>query len=47
MEATNKRLVSRAAHIRKFKLIPNDFSGPGGELTPTQKLKRSVTAKKY
>jgi len=47
LEATNKKAVSRAAHIRKFKLIPDDFSIPGGELTPTLKLKRKVTEKKF
>lgn len=45
--ATNKKLVSKAAHIKKFKLLPIDFSQPGGELTPTMKLKRKVTEKKY
>lgn len=44
---TNKILVSKAAHIKKFKLLPIDFSIPGGELTPTMKLKRKVTEKKY
>jgi len=47
IEATNKKSVSRAAHIRKFKLLHDDFSIPGGELTPTLKLKRNVTQKKY
>lgn len=47
MDATNKKSVSRAAHIRKFKLVSTDFSIPGGELTPTLKLKRKVTEKKY
>jgi len=47
MEETNKKAVSRAAHIKKFKLLPNDFSIPGGELTPTMKVKRKVTEKKY
>ena len=47
IEETNKKSVSRAAHIRKFKLLPEDFSIPGGELTPTMKLKRKVTEKKY
>lgn len=46
-DETNKKSVSRAAHIRKFRLIPTDFSIPGGELTPTLKLKRKVTEKKY
>ena len=43
IEETNKKSVSRAAHIRKFKLLPDDFSIPGNELTPTMKLKRKVT----
>ena len=47
IEETNKKSVSRAAHIRKFKLIPSDFSIPGGELTPTLKLKRKFTEHKY
>jgi long-chain-fatty-acid--CoA ligase ACSBG len=43
----NKKLVSKAAHIKKFKLLAVDFSMPGGELTPTMKLKRKVTETKY
>jgi long-chain-fatty-acid--CoA ligase ACSBG len=45
--ATNKKSVSKAAHIKKIKLLPIDFSQPGGELTPTMKLKRKVTEQKY
>jgi len=45
--STNKKLVSKAAHIKKFTLLPVDFSQPGGELTPTMKLKRKVTEQKY
>ena len=44
---TNDLSVSKAAHIKKFKLIATDFSQPGGELTPTMKLKRKVTEQKY
>ena len=47
IEETNKKAISRAAHIRKFKLVPDDFSIPGGELTPTLKLKRKTTETKY
>lgn len=47
IDLTNKKSVSRAAHIRKFKLLPVDFSIPGGEFTPTLKLKRKVTETKY
>lgn len=47
MEKTNKKAVSRAAFVRKWKLLPVDFSIAGNELTPTLKLKRKVTEKKY
>jgi hypothetical protein len=30
IERTNTRAVSRAAHVRKIKLLPVDFSIPGG-----------------
>ena len=32
------RVVSKAAHVRKFLLLPTDFSLAGGELTPTLKV---------
>jgi long-chain-fatty-acid--CoA ligase ACSBG len=44
---TNSKAVSRAAHVRKWKILSVDFSISGGELTPTLKLKRKVTEKKY
>ena len=44
---TNQKSVSKAAHIKEFRLIPMDFSHPGGELTPTMKLKRKVTEAKF
>lgn len=47
LELTNQKSISRAAHIRKFLLLDSDFSIPGGELTPTLKLKRKVTELKY
>ena len=47
VESTNSKLVSKAAHIKKFKLLPEDFSIPGGEFTPTMKLKRKATEIKY
>jgi long-chain-fatty-acid--CoA ligase ACSBG len=43
----NKRATSRAQCVQKFKLLPEDFSIPGGELGPTLKLKRPFVAKKY
>ena len=43
----NKLSISRAQHIRRFKIILDDFSMEGGELTPTLKLKRKVVLEKY
>ena len=39
--------VSRAEGIKKFTVLPEDFSEAGGELTPTLKIKRSVVEQKY
>ncbi|GAA5167872.1 long-chain fatty acid--CoA ligase [Pseudonocardia eucalypti] len=39
--------VSHAEAIKKFKVLPVDFTESGGELTPTMKLKRNVVAKTY
>lgn len=39
--------VSRAERIRKFRILPNDFSEHGGELTPTLKIRRTIVAKQY
>ena len=47
IDRTNSTVVSRAAHLKKFELLPLDFSVPGGELTPTMKLRRNETVKKY
>ena len=47
MAAANKVAISRAQRIAKWALLDTDFTEPGGELTPTLKLKRSVAADKY
>lgn len=47
VDKSNTKVVSKAAHIKKFVLLENDFTVPGGELTPTMKLRRSETVKKY
>ncbi|MFP5020593.1 AMP-dependent synthetase/ligase [Pseudonocardia phyllosphaerae] len=39
--------VSRAEQIRKFRILPHDFSEAGGELTPTMKVKRKVVVDSY
>jgi long-chain acyl-CoA synthetase len=39
--------VSKAESIRKFKVLPVDFTEEGGEMTPSLKLRRSVIAKTY
>jgi pimeloyl-ACP methyl ester carboxylesterase len=33
--------------IKRFEILPEDFSQPTGELTPTLKVKRSIVQQKY
>jgi len=46
VEEANKA-VSRAEQIREFRILRNDFTEEGGEMTPTLKVKRAVVAKIY
>ncbi len=46
IEAVNSRLA-RVQAVKKFKVIPQEFSIEGGELTPTMKVKRKVVTEKY
>jgi len=46
VEEKNTNLQSYAK-IKKFSILPVDFSLEGGELTPTLKVKRKVVAEKY
>jgi long-chain acyl-CoA synthetase len=41
------KAVSRAESIRKFRILPRDFTEESGELTPTMKLKRTVVLKQH
>ena len=46
MEERNSQLQSYAK-IKKFAVVPVDFSQENGELTPTLKMKRKVVTEKY
>ena len=39
--------VSHAESIKKFRILPNDFTEQTGEMTPSLKLKRNVVSKNY
>lgn len=39
--------VSHAEAIKKYRILPNDFTEESGEMTPTMKLKRNVITKSY
>ncbi|MFH8403216.1 AMP-dependent synthetase/ligase [Streptomyces sp. NPDC018019] len=41
------KLVSRAESIRRFTVLPVDFTEEGGHLTPSMKLKRSAVARDF
>eukprot|EP00088_Acartia_fossae_P070043 TRINITY_DN9282_c0_g3_i1.p1 TRINITY_DN9282_c0_g3~~TRINITY_DN9282_c0_g3_i1.p1 ORF type:complete len:722 (-),score=191.14 TRINITY_DN9282_c0_g3_i1:615-2780(-) len=47
VETVNKETPSKAAKVRKFTILPQDFSVSGGELGPTMKLKRYAVEQKY
>ena len=46
VEEKNSQLQSYA-RIKKFTVLPGDFTQEGGELTPTLKVKRKVVSNKY
>jgi long-subunit acyl-CoA synthetase (AMP-forming) len=46
IDKVNERLA-RVQAVKKFRVIPKEFSIEGGELTPTMKVKRKVVTEKY
>jgi long-chain acyl-CoA synthetase len=46
IEKANQKFA-RVEQVKKFEILPADLSQPGGELTPTLKVKRNVVADKY
>merc|ERR1711991_1124009 len=47
IKAANEKAISRAQNINAFRILDEDFSVNGGELTPTLKLKRRIVDQKY
>ena len=43
----NKKATSKAQEVKKFRILTQDFSIPGGEFTPTMKVKRKFVTEKY
>ena len=46
LDEVNKKFA-RVEQVKKFQVLPKDFSQEGGELTPSMKVKRNVVASKY
>jgi long-chain acyl-CoA synthetase len=46
VDGANEKLASYA-RVKRFALLPNDFTLEGGELTPTLKLKRKLVSANY
>jgi long-chain acyl-CoA synthetase len=46
LETINKKLAP-VEQIKKFELLPNEFSVDSGEFTPTMKVKRKFVNQKY
>jgi long-chain acyl-CoA synthetase len=46
IEAVNQRFA-RIEQVKRFAILPRDFTQPDGELTPTLKIKRNVIVARY
>ena len=46
VSAANQQ-VTRAEQIKKWRLVPDEWSAETGELTPSPKLRRNVVAERY
>lgn len=47
MSVVNQSVISKAQWIQKWTIVMDDFTIPGGELTPTLKTKRRIIMGKY
>ena len=47
LDKVNSVSVSRASQVQRWLLLSRDFSGGGGELGPTLKLRRAIVFKMY
>lgn len=41
------KAASRAELVRRFRILPGDFTGTAGQLTPSDKVRRSAVAREF